>query len=114
MRSREALLIHQILEAVRQIEIYFDDVDRTDFLQNQLLQDAVALRFIQIGEAAARLVEADVTIPSRYTAVPWAEMRGLRNRLVHAYGSIDQEAVWDTAKLFLPDLKSALSQLPIE
>lgn len=58
-----------------------------------------------VGEAAAR-VGADTQ--GRYPQIPWADIVGMRNRLVHVYFDIDLDRVWDTVEQDLPPLIAAL------
>jgi len=91
MRSdRERLL--DILEAIE-----------SDLIQNWMI------RYIQIiGEAAARLTEAT---RSANPDVPWTEIVGMRNILVHQYFGIDIEAVWNAVEKNLPALKTQIERM---
>ena len=62
-------------------------------------QDAVLRLFLVAGEAAARLApETCVEFPS----IPFAKIVGMRNRVVHDYGNVDFELVWETIQSHLP------------
>ena len=61
-----------------------------------------------IGEAANSLSPARL---SRYPHVPWRQMIGLRNMLVHEYFRIDRQAIWDIIELDLPPLKLTVEQM---
>ena len=61
-----------------------------------------------IGEAAARLSdETKVAIPG----IPWVDVIGMRNRLVHVYFDIDLERLWDTVQQDLPQLAAELDRV---
>jgi uncharacterized protein with HEPN domain len=61
-----------------------------------------------IGEAASRVSDA---VRSQHSDIPWAEIIGMRNRLVHAYFDVDLERVCDTLALDLPPLIVQLEQV---
>jgi len=61
-----------------------------------------------IGEAASK-VSAETR--SRHPLVPWEEIVGMRNRLIHAYFDIDLDRVWDTVTADLPPLRTVLEEM---
>ncbi len=103
--DRERLL--DILDAIRQIEKYaikgFDT-----FSQDELIQ-AWFTRQLQIIGEAARSLSAHLT--GKYPEVPWGEIIGLRNVLVHNYFEIDQEVVWGIVQNDLPPLKKQVETI---
>ena len=58
-----------------------------------------------IGEAAGKVSDE---IRSQYGAIPWQDISGMRNRLIHAYFDIDLDVVWSTVTKDLPQLKADL------
>ena len=75
--------------------------------QQRVLQDAVIRNFEIIGEAASRLSPA---LRNR-AGFPWGKVIAFRNRLIHAYWSIDLALVWDVIEKDLPDLKADVERL---
>ena len=64
------------------------------------------VRLIEIvGEAAAR-VSAETR--ERYSDIPWSEIIGMRNRIIHGYDQVDFDILWDTVELHLPPLVEEL------
>ena len=61
-----------------------------------------------VGEAAARVSPAS---QARYTAIPWPEVIGLRNRLIHGYDSVDFDILWDIIQYDLPPLIDTLQKI---
>ena len=61
-----------------------------------------------IGEAAGRVSQVG---QEKYTEIPWREVIGMRNRLVHGYDSVDLRVLWDTIELDLPALISKLEKI---
>ncbi|MDE7168435.1 MAG: DUF86 domain-containing protein [Clostridia bacterium] len=76
--------------------------------QDEVLQDSVMFRLIQVSENAARLTD---DFKLRYREVPWQAIKGMRNRLVHEYGNVDLTIIYDTVTKDIPKLYEALSQL---
>ena len=76
--------------------------------QDDVLQDCVIFRLIQVSENAARLTD---DFKQRYHEVPWQAIKGMRNRLVHEYGNVDLTIIFDTVTKDIPKLYEALSQL---
>ena len=67
------------------------------------------LRCVEIvGEAAGRV---PVAIRRRYPEIPWPQMIGMRNRLIHGYDIVDYDVVWSTVTHDLPPLIAALEKL---
>jgi uncharacterized protein with HEPN domain len=79
--------------------------DFAAFDADPILQRAVLHMLQTIGEAAGQL--SDVVL-DRTPDVPWREMRGMRNRIVHGYFGLDMNAVWLTASDDIPMLATAL------
>lgn len=68
---------------------------RDDLANDRMLMLAVIKDLEIIDEAAGRI---SVECKARYTEMPWADMIGMRNRLIHIYFSTDLDIVWDTVK----------------
>jgi uncharacterized protein with HEPN domain len=102
----DRLYLLHILDSIEAIE-QFTRGGRDAFLQERVVQDAVARNLQIIGEAAAKLSDA---LKSTIADIPWPQVVAFRNRLVHAYWGIDQEIVWDVVVRDLPALKAAVSR----
>lgn len=99
--------LRDILDAIAAIERYRDR-DKAAFEQNELLQ-VWFLRHLQIiGEAARGLPEEVRALASD---IPWSDIVGMRNVLVHGYFEIDTDIVWDAAARDVPALKPAVERL---
>ena len=82
------------------------DVDR--FHADKRTQWAVYSQIIVVGEAARRISRE---FQDQHSGIPWAEMTGMRHKLVHDYDEIDWELVWDTVRVDFPKLKNAIEPL---
>jgi uncharacterized protein with HEPN domain len=98
-----------IADSITAIEAYTTG-GRHDFMSDQLVQDAVVRNFEIIGEAANRL-SGDLRNQS---SVPWPKIIAFRNRLIHAYWSVDLPLVWDVIENELPALKAEVRRLQRE
>lgn len=100
--------IEDILDAIRAIEEYTAGMDFASWDRDRKTIDAVIRNFEIIGEAATH-VPAEVQ--ERYSEVPWAKMKGIRNLLIHEYFGVDNEVVWKTIQNDLGVLKETLQKL---
>jgi uncharacterized protein with HEPN domain len=106
MQDRQAAYLLDILRSAEVIQSYVKGYSREDFLRDPKTQDAVLRRLLVIGEAAAHLTPET---ESRFEELPFRKMAGLRNRVVHDYGQIDFEIIWDTVNDHLPQVRRDLS-----
>lgn len=77
------------------------DVSESQFDTNPLLQDSMMFRMIQISENTKRLSDE---YKIEHNDIPWSDITGLRNRIVHDYGNVDPMIVYDTLVNDIPDL----------
>lgn len=103
--------LEHILEALKRIFHYVDDIDEVVFLTNELVQDAVLRNLEIIGEAANKLVRYHDEFIKQYSAVPWEDMYWMRNRISHGYFSIDFEIIWKTIEQDLPELEVQIQSI---
>lgn len=102
------LLIEDILAAIRKIERYTSGMDKALFLNDDKTVDAVVRNMEVIGEAARQLPEDFI---AQYPEVPWRQIAGLRNRIVHEYFGLDLEIIWQVIRHDLPQLQARLENL---
>ncbi len=109
MKKRDyKLYLKDILDAIAKIEDYTKDLSFEEFLKNNLVVDAVVRNFEILGEASKNISEE---VKSQYPDIPWKEMAGMRDKIIHEYFGIDLEIVWKTAKIRLPQLRSLLKDI---
>ena len=100
----DAVYIEHMLTCINKILEYIGN-DKESFYQSTLVQDAV-LRNLQImAESSQRMSEDLKTL---FPMIPWREISGFRNILVHDYLGIDCDAIWSVVEQDLPELKKAL------
>ena len=78
------------------------------FMADEMVQDAVIRQLSIIGEAVGQLSDE---LREESPSVPWTDIYGMRNKLVHDYFGVDLQAVWDTVQQDLPSLLTAVNDL---
>jgi len=106
-RDDRFYLLH-ILDAIEQIEEYVADCDEARFLSTRLVQDGVIRQFEIIGEATKNLAPETRAAAAD---IPWKDIAGMRDKLIHQYFGVDLPSVWLTFKEDLPVLKAAVIRL---
>jgi len=90
--------IEHILRAISKIKDFTSNMDRSDFGENEMVQDAVIRNIEIIGEATKNVSkEMKVT----YYEIPWKMMAGMRDKLIHDYMGVDVDVLWRTIELDL-------------
>ena len=101
MNERDRLFLNHILSAIAEIE-NFTIAGQSGFMADRKTQSAVVRQLEIICEAVKNLGKA-LTIGE--TNVPWRQIAGTRDRLIHAYFSVDLDAVWSMVVQDLPELR---------
>lgn len=104
-------LLADILERIERIEEFTAGLDQDAFVHDAKTADAVIRNLEVIGEAASRL---PANFRDRHSKIPWRQIVGLRNRIVHAYFDVDLELVWTISREALPKLTAAIRSLQTE
>ena len=106
MRNIRARL-QDILDAISKIESE-QPKGKAAFLQNELLQVWMVHHLMIIGEAVRAV---DPAFKQRHASIPWRQIAGMRNILVHDYFRINSEIVWQTVDRDIPALKQQIVDL---
>ena len=105
---RELGYLVGILLAARAAQAYVAGLTWPQFQADELRQDAVVRRLEVLGEAARRISEVTrAALPT----LPWRQMIGMRNRIIHEYERVDLPVVWDTVQNDLAPLIAALEAI---
>jgi uncharacterized protein with HEPN domain len=109
MSKRDAsLLLQDMRESMQKIARYVAGMNRAAFLADDKTADAVVRNVEIIGEASKQVPD---DFKARHPQVPWAQMAGMRNRIVHDYAGVDLELVWDVVTKSLPALEQQIAGL---
>ncbi|EMB32379.1 HepT-like ribonuclease domain-containing protein [Treponema denticola] len=106
-RSNEELFKH-IFDEIVFLESETRTISKEVFLKDEKTQRAFARSIEIIGEAVKN-ISSDVII--KYKEVPWRNIAGMRDKLIHGYFSVDYEIVWDVAKNIIPEFKNQLIKI---
>jgi uncharacterized protein with HEPN domain len=99
--EREIQFLLDILQSAELVTQYTRGCGKKEFITNVQLQDSVIRRLILIAEAAKRISEETrLSLPD----IPWQEINGMRNRLVHEYDDINLDIVWNVVMDEIPTL----------
>ena len=114
MKSRRlALLIEEMNLGATQALSFVADLDFDSFLSDEKTQNAVGMCLVRIGEQAAKVIKDLPEFAEQYPSIPWESIRGMRNRLAHTYSETTLQTVWDTVKIFIPQLISELRKIEL-
>jgi len=108
LKKEDTIYLQHILDAISRIEEYVHELSYERFLENRLVQDGVIRQIEIIGEAAKRL---SPKMRNQVSDIPWKDIAGMRDKLIHDYMGVDIDAVWDTVSKDIPELKNKLKNL---
>jgi uncharacterized protein with HEPN domain len=104
----DAARLRHMRDAAREALHFAEGTQRTDFDENRQLALAILKCIEIVGEASAAISAETI---ARYPEIPWRQLRGMRNRLVHGYYEVDLDVVWDTVSHNLNPLLMALERI---
>ncbi len=104
MVKEDRVYLFHIVEACETIS-YIENVDFEEFNKNRMMPDAVIRELEIIGEASKKLSKET---KRKIKGVPWKDIIGMRDKLIHGYFGVDNEVVWETANR---DVRNLLEKL---
>ena len=108
MKKDPVVFLKHILESINLIETYLRGVTEENFHTSIEKQDLVVRRLEIIGEAVKNL---PFDFRKKYPEIPWKDMAGMRDIIIHQYFGINYYRVWDTVVNLLPLLKKQVEEL---
>ena len=111
--SDERIIAHlqSMRNAAARASSIVDGISYEQFLNDPNAQAATAMFLIVIGEAATKIAQLSQSFVATHDKLPWEQMRGLRNRIVHDYETLHVPTIWATARQSLPALLSEIDVL---
>jgi len=100
--------IEDIVEAMNDAMSFVEGMEYDDFLKDRKTVYAVIRAIEIIGEAVKKIPEA---VKNHYPQIPWRDMAGMRDKLIHEYFGVNLRAVWDTVKQDIPNLKPSFDKI---
>lgn len=106
-RHSDAVRLRHVLDHAREAVALVQGKSRADLTNSRLLQLGLVRLGEIIGEAAAR-VSRDERV--KHPTIPWDDVVGMRNKLIHGYDRVDLDILWDTVTDDLPRLVEELEK----
>jgi uncharacterized protein with HEPN domain len=100
--------LKDILDATTDIENFVANMTYEEFIKDRKTLNAVVRSIEIIGEASKQLPDS---LKAKYPELPWKEITGMRNKLIHAYFGMDTETIWETIKHNIPALKQTIKKI---
>lgn len=109
MKNKEPLFfIEDINKSLDKIFKYTDDIEFDAFVSSDMVKDAVERNFEIIGEAVKNLTDE---FKAKYPHIPFKQVAGMRDKLIHDYFGVDYCIVWKTIKDKLPQFKKDIEKI---
>ncbi len=105
MKKDVVVFLEDILKNIELIETFTVGIDKKGFISDTKTQYSVVRGIEIIGEATKNLPS---TLKNEYSDIPWKDVAGMRDKLIHAYFGVNLERVWVVVKRDLPDLKKKI------
>lgn len=106
--NKDKAYLKDILDAISDIEVFIANINEAEFHKNKEKKYAVVRALEIIGEAAKNLSRE---LRAKHKQIPWKEIAGMRDKLIHGYFGIKWELVWETVKNKIPELKNQLLKI---
>lgn len=103
--DKDQAYVKHILDSIGFVENFAKDKNLEELRSNRIVQNVIVREIEIIGEAVKRLSE---DFKNAHPYIPWKDIAGMRDRLIHDYFQVDHQIVWNVLKTDLPKLKSAL------
>ena len=104
MNTRDEIVLKKIIQYADEISetISRFNLTQDSFTEDFVARNAISMCILQIGELVGKLSE---DFKAENNAMPWREIKAMRNIAAHNYGEIDIDILWETATCDIPDLK---------
>ena len=109
MKSRDTRdYLQDILDAINDVENFTHNLTYDQFIKDRKTLNAVVRSIEVIGEASKQLPNS---LKAKYAELPWKEISGMRDKLIHAYFGADTEIIWQAAKENIPSMKKRIQTM---
>lgn len=108
MKKDPEVFLNHVMESIQLIEEYSKKASETEFFKNRAMQDSVIRRLEIIGEAVKNL---SPQFRSKYPEIPWKQIAGMRDILIHEYFDVDLALTWRVVTQELPIIKKKLFEI---
>lgn len=107
-RENEKLYFQDIIDSICNIEKYIQGFSFDEFFEDRKTVDAVVRNLEIIGEASGHISKQT---KQKYSKIPWTQIVGMRNKVIHEYSGVDLKILWQTLKEDIPDLKKKIEEI---
>ena len=108
MDSKSVVVLKKIVQHIDSITEYCSDChSREEFEANPMRVEATVFNLMQIGELAKESLSDETK--AEIKTIPWNQIYGLRNRIVHGYSGVNMQIVWDTVNEDIPALREEIA-----
>ena len=108
MKREIRIFLEDIKESIEKIEEYTQNISKEQFMSDNKTQDAVMRRLEIVGEAVKNIPEY---FRKKYPEIPWKQIAGMRDVLIHGYFDINLQRVWLVLEKELPTFKNKIIQI---
>ena len=110
MNSKDVAVLKKILQHIESIIKYCADCHTLrDFSSDTMRLEATVFNLMQIGELAKESLSDEAK--AQIKTLPWQQIYGMRNRIVHGYSGVNMQIVWDTVSVDIPMLHKELKSI---
>ena len=103
MPEKYLIYLRDINESIESIKEFIQNMNFDQFVNDDKTSSAVIRKLEIIGEASKKIPEE---IKNKYPEIPWKDIAGMRDKLIHAYSKVDLSLVWKTIHKRLSELQS--------
>ena len=102
LATKDKGILLQIVKRCNRIDEILSNINKKEFDSDDNIKELACFNLFQIGELANSL---SVDFIINYNEMPWKQIIGMRNKIVHGYATVEFDIVWDTANDSVPKLK---------
>ncbi len=110
MTKEVNVFARHILDSIHAIYSFLGNLSKEELEKDRLRQSAIIRELEVIGEAVKNMPESD---KKEAKNIPWKQIAGMRDKLIHHYFGVDIDAVWQTIKRDLPVLKEEVKKMKL-
>lgn len=108
MTDKDLIRLKHMLDSAQAVLSFIKGEKRSSLNTNRLLVSGIIRELEILGEAAGKVSQKTRDL---FPELPWKQLIGMRNRLIHAYFDVDHDVIWKTAKNYLPSFARQLKKI---